>query len=439
MKRSYEMNRKIKNIKLLSGLVIMLFMSGCQLRDIPPDIAVGIETLLDDAIDKLADQSEDWRATLEELESKLIEEGQDTLRNEVSNLISRSIAQAGVEFRCNVKFMGDYVRVGLIRIAAQFFGRDGPQVEPEFCNAVPIAVDRESVPDNVKQLEFYGYNFDQDTDLRVFLERKGLASLDVTDQLDIPTTFAMTLKFGAGGVQLDDKSDRFVLKCGGRKISSVAVIQPDPPVCETKTVRTPSQDVGPFVPPRVGGDRDFKGHGPRVNVWVEVFPEPTRVRAKVTMHAIETKSDFTEVSGSTFFDIFSPPAGFRITNIVSPSELRAAFSYTDRSHGADEKQLGAGGIVERVVTFGDTGGNEAGSETRVQLVRFNRMAVSLTQTGDCVLDTNLRALQADGMISAATLSHVMPAIEREEQRRRIELQRMGFRVLSGPRGLVVEP
>jgi len=334
--------------------------------------------VLDDAIDALQNASADRQKVLQEAQQKLPQDS--AIRKELDTLAKRSIAQAGVELRCDADVIRTQILRALEGIKAGLLKESVPKLEPALCQVVPLGVDRGLVPDRLKQVEFYGYDFDTDPTLRVWLERAGQPRLDVTGKLGRPTHYAMTLKFGATGVQLDDRSERFALEWGGRTITTIAVFGRGTPVCGSKVEQLDGRKVT-FKPRRAGrGDADFHGHGPEVRTTVTLLPAPDVLRARVYMKARETRSDWTEASGYQDFELYRPPPGWAIKRL--PGTPQASHSYVDRDHNLDSYDLG-GGLVKRLEYVGDTSGNEAGTRTQVT-VFFNRIPVELRQTGNCV-------------------------------------------------------
>jgi hypothetical protein len=401
---------------LAAVLLIVTVAGGCLFGGLKTQLAdttTKTVNVLDDAIDALQTQSSAWQTILQEAQSKLTDAAQSTIRNEIGNLITRSIAQAGVEFRCNADFIGARVRQQLIRIKAKLLGQTVPPAEPAICQVVPIAVDRSLVPDRIKQIEFYGYDFNEAKNLAVFLESAG-GRVNVTDKLDRPTHYAMTLKFGANGIQLDASSQRLVLEWDNRQISSMAVIQPATPVCVSKLVTLPIEAKVTFMPPHTKGDRDFSGNGPTVNLTVVLVVNPQSVSAYVFMRAKETKSDWTTAEGSKTFPLNTPDSGWRIDRVVG--NLSAAHRYTDGNHEVDSFDLGSGGPVKRLEFVGDRKGDEAGTQTKVDIT-FNVLRVELTQTADCVPDSAVRTLRNNGLINPRTFTRLEPGVNREIHRR----------------------
>jgi hypothetical protein len=162
----------------------------------------------------------------------------------------------------------------------------------------------------------------------------------------------------------DTKGNDVGIKTGVRVHFNPITIETETSEIAFKTTRldpTPK-----FVPSRIRGDRDFGGHGPRVNVSASISVQnQTEIWARIWMNAKETESDWTEVLGSTNYMVYrhSQPI-----EIVSGTYSQA--SYTDTDHEDDDLPLGADELVSRFVCTGDTGGDEAGTRTGV-VVHFN--------------------------------------------------------------------
>lgn len=133
--------------------------------------------------------------------------------------------------------------------------------------------------------------------------------------------------------------------------------------------------VGPlpkFVPQHVNGDREFAGHGPRVEVSARIYVRNTyELWTTIWMRARETQSDWTEATGSTNYLLYRHDRP--IQAIVS--DTYSAHTYVDTDHADDEFALGPNDLVERFVCTGDTGGSEAGTRTGVT-VHFNPIDIT---------------------------------------------------------------
>jgi hypothetical protein len=413
-----------RSARLVCILVFLGSASGCGLVDaIKSFIAPAKNAVADavSAIDKatnaLANQSADWQQVLKDLEGQLTQEAESTVRNDVANILSRSISQGGVELRCDGDFLRNRVREALLGLKAKLLGQAVPPPGPALCQVVPVAVDRAAVPDHVKQLEFYGYDFDTTQDIHVFLESTGGARDDVTNALDRPTHYAMTVKFGGNGVNLQPNSQRFVLQWSGKDISTVAVIQPETPVCQSKVDNILPSNVT-YRPPKMGpGDAEFGGHGPHVTVTVLLTTTSKAVSATVTMDAQETQADWTHASGSQEFALYNSPPGWRVDQLVGPKE--STLDYTDNTTNVDDHfDRPAGEPARHFKIVGDTGGSEAGTRTGVDIA-FNELHVTLVQDEHCVADRALIDVRRAGLLTDATFSRLHGAADGEAERRRI--------------------
>lgn len=149
------------------------------------------------------------------------------------------------------------------------------------------------------------------------------------------------------------------------------------------TVATvPSQRIYPpgpiFLPPRVGpGDADFAGHGPDVVADATLSGVGTRnLTVQLSMTAVETRNDFTRVSGdSGVVLIYRAPVGECIQSVSRGTfdELR----YVDTDHAVDSftGQV-SGSFVQSWEAVGDTSGNEAGTKTGVSIFTHNLTVTS---------------------------------------------------------------
>lgn len=140
-------------------------------------------------------------------------------------------------------------------------------------------------------------------------------------------------------------------------------------------------DINPtpfFIPPRVGGDGDFGGNGPRVQVSARLsIRNANELWVSLYMQAKETRADWTQVEGSADYLIFRDPQFKRIVRIVS--DVQSFHSYTDTGHGTDLLELPAGELVRQFECVGDTKGKEAGTRTGVR-AHFNPVTIEV-ETG----------------------------------------------------------
>ncbi len=143
--------------------------------------------------------------------------------------------------------------------------------------------------------------------------------------------------------------------------------------CPIVTATVPSQTML-FVPPHVRGDREFDGHGPciRFSYDLRVQDEGTTLLGSYFMHAYECsafnapQSDFTAAEGSRSTMLFSAGPGSRIRSYGVTNGQDE--SYRDTNHSDEFIAYPGNSPLLSLQFTGDTGGDESGTETGVQIV-----------------------------------------------------------------------
>ena len=167
------------------------------------------------------------------------------------------------------------------------------------------------------------------------------------------------------------------------------------------TVQVMPSTIGPYCPSKLlGGDREFGGHGPEIWAWIKLkIVDKKYIDAEVYMHARETTSDWSETDGTWTKRIYTAPAGFQISailsgnysevhyvskpgvNAFSPAGLAQALG---GARGADVP-FKDDGLVRRWNIVGDTGGGDISDDdnphddTQVA-VQLNTMRLKLVKT-----------------------------------------------------------
>ena len=167
------------------------------------------------------------------------------------------------------------------------------------------------------------------------------------------------------------------------------------------TVQVMPSTIGPYCPSKLlGGDREFGGHGPEIWAWIKLkIVDKKYIDAQVYMHARETTSDWSETDGTWTKRIYTAPAGFQISailsgnysevhyvskpgvNAFSPAGLAQALG---GARGADVP-FKDDGLVRRWNIVGDTGGGDISDDdnphddTQVA-VQLNTMRLKLVKT-----------------------------------------------------------
>jgi len=390
--------------KILTILIIVSLLAGCNLIDNLKSLFSSetskVVQVLDQAISSLDAQSANWQEILNKAMEDLPDQVSNTVRSDVSNLLQRTVAAASGEVRCDVDFFRVRVQQWLQEIKAKYLGSAQPVMEPNICSVVPTAVDLSLSPNQRNLIEFFGYDFDQ-AQMQVLLKSTNGSLVDIAQHLQKQTHYHMTLNLGSNGVQFDRNCESVTLRWNNIDISTVSVIQPTTPICETSYKEIAPNNIT-FIPSHYGnGDSEYNGHGPNTNCYVSLTNHGDHIVAKIFMDAKETKSDWTEARGSKDYIIYNADPDKTIEKIVSPSN--ASMSYRDTNHEND--LFGGNGCISSFNFVGDTSDDEAGTRTCVT-VAFNPIRIQLKEKGNCVSTMMLKTLNEQKQISPKLIEHV---------------------------------
>lgn len=364
--------------------VFMIPLLACGLGGLPETLdenARRIDNTLKDAIRSLEISSKDWARVVEETRTQLIAEGHIAIAQDLDRVLQRGITASGVEFRCNVDFIGERMKEELTRLRNSLLGRE-TVVPPTICKVDPLSIELSdrSVPLYVNSIQIAGYNLDVSPQPQILLaEPDGLQNVTY-EAIDNPSPYYMTLNLGANGIRFTSVSQRLLIRWNGGE-QTIGVIQPHQPLCQTRTETIPGSQYT-YRPPHTRGDKEFSGHGPRVWVKVSLSNHGTDISATIHMQAKETKEDWTTAEGNTTIPLYTAPSGYRIKQLLVSTEDEMA--YTDDSNASDDFQRASGGPVAHYNVVGDTeSGNDAGDRTQVT-VTFNPLHIELEQANNCI-------------------------------------------------------
>ena len=117
-----------------------------------------------------------------------------------------------------------------------------------------------------------------------------------------------------------------------------------------------------LCPQHIGGDREYKGHGPEVTIRSELYTQNAgrELYIDINMHQIETRSDWSEAQLSRNFRLYTAPFGRVITTILN-GDVSDHF-YVDTDHAVD-RFFPSDNLVQEYRVIGDTKGNDIGNCT----------------------------------------------------------------------------
>jgi len=385
-------------------VTVMVTMAACDLVDTntPTQRAAAA---IDGAIAQITNQSSQWQAVLQNTVAQLTDQAQSTIRNEVQNLLDRTVAVTIANFQCGiVDFLSTRVIEHLQAIKAHVLGQPVPTRHPTFCQPVPSSVDVNLVKSNrPDHVDFFGYDFDTTPGIKVYLESTNGSRVDVTSKLIMNTAFQVTVPFGANGVQLTSQSKAIRLNWSGTDYGSIAVLQPSIPLCIESAVSSNTfGKTTSFIPALIAGDSDFwqggnvfNGPSPlQVGLTVTTTVTQHAVTASIGMRAAELTGDTTTVSGETTNVLYQAPLGGRIESVIAgggsfawstPATGKVFGDTTQRMTNGPDKvvtTVDIGGFTGGPITFpggrGSDPGHAAGTTAGVE-VTWNSLTVKVLQ------------------------------------------------------------
>lgn len=409
---------------LISALLILpvVLLTGCGISDALNNLTgqVGNSTtktvnILDDAITALGQNSADWQKILADTRDKLTDAAQSTVRTEVSQALDRAVATTSTEFRCDVDFLRTRVREDLISIKAKFLGQQVPSLQPSLCNVIPSAIDLNLDQSRRNILEFYGYNFDTTPPLQLVLENADGSTHDVSQFLAKPTYYHMTVNLGGAGVQLDGNSEKFHLRWQDQELSTLSVLQPTTPVCESKSIDPVPAKIS-FVPEHTGGDTNFGG-----NIAVDSTIAVDRwfastgvgVSAVINVKLRENGGDHTAASTFQLVNLYTPDPGWDVEQLtIGQKTTEFHYTHTDTPSNIDSFDTGGQGPVMHLDFEGlNSGDGGAGSKAKVTIT-FNPLRMVVTQHGNCVSPIVVNLAGKNGNLSTNTQTRLNGILSR---------------------------
>lgn len=230
----------------VSGLFcigLTMLLQGSMCLPSPQPIVDQVTQVFNTALAQLGSSSTQWQMTLNNLENNLVQQGQQTLANQVQSLITRSTAGAFVELKCTVDFFHARLSEDLRALLDGFQGRPVPPPSPHFCNADPSAIDLRLTPgQRPATLNVYGYNLST-TNVTVTVENQNGSHANAGGYFNVPNEYLAT--FNIVGYPFSTQNQRVVLSLSNGEKWTVGIDQAascggiGQPCCATGTACNP--------------------------------------------------------------------------------------------------------------------------------------------------------------------------------------------------------
>jgi len=352
------------------------------------------------------------QSILDDLDDKIIGEAREIIDTDVAELASNTIAVTGIEFRCNVDFLGNRVKRKLEQLKRKLLFKKPLPIEPVICQVVPPIVDMSVSANERNKITISGYDLKKDGDLKMYLVNDSSNEVDYTTEYSASTLYQGIINLGANGIPINQSSKRLELRFGDDVISEVPIIHAFADICETKTI---TKSVDPFTcrPTKyfISDQKIYDLYDklnieaynvtcglswkvvPKVEVFVNLIKYSNYIEAetkmqmsgKVLFQPFFTKSNI-RTSGTTISRIYSAPSGFKIQKVLGITSDSIVYSDTDI---ADDQFTGSKGLVQSFIIKGQQSKDDC--ETGVK-VRLKNLEIELVEIEDCVQERSLIGL-----------------------------------------------
>lgn len=194
-----------------------------------------IDLAFGDAIDKIEQQSKDWQQVVKDLEKEIKDDVSNIIKNELTNFTQTTISSIGVEFRCDVKFINDFVVKKLKKIRNDFRQSAGFSplpvlIRPTVCSPVPSVINLK-----VEEVVFFGYDLIKGQ-VKLIMEYKDGKKEDITDKyLNFLSEFKCNVIIGGGGLKPLAEHKRILLECSSCSVKFLSEVPFNVPPIEKKS------------------------------------------------------------------------------------------------------------------------------------------------------------------------------------------------------------
>ena len=361
------------NICLLISLLLSgMGLGGCNILDPVKDPIKEAVAVIDNGIRDIQQNSVMWSSILQRVANQLPREVSETIRVDAQTLANRSIQTAGVEFRCDVDFLGNRAIQGLQRLKAELLNQSVPPVTPAFCVLDFPSIDLQVDPSSWSTVILSGYDLDvkdrTNSLLTILLLTQQGTTIPLPEaQIGRTTHYQVALNLGGMASQFYSNHVVKLLVSwnGSNEGYPQIIVIPWQPQQVTETVMIGT--TGPYYPPNTHGDGDFDtddGNATSLVLEGQMQKTDQYLQNRMHMYAREPGGDNTAVDGwSAWSRAYTAPQGWRIVEVrpSNNSYLTAQVTVHDRLTYSRP----AGEIVDFFEAWVDREGDEAGTWTRV--------------------------------------------------------------------------
>ncbi len=347
----------------------MAMLPGCSFfNQLQLDLEEAIR-LLDRAINTLQEDLANVEAVVTRVAHDFPEQVNETVRTSLQNLALRTVAQVGVEVRCDVDFLGRRVLEVLIALRVELLG--GPSavpLPPALCSAVPAQISLRDAAENRSEVSFYGYDLDhRDRNGNLvqvaLLRRNGERYVVPESAVGRTSHYQITLNAQQVACELQDAVKIQLLYDGvpmGAQ-GEVTISSWSPRMTETPW----NLGVFSLYPDLTGGaDGDLFSHDDEpflvvVRVEFRITPDRHRIEMRGYLRLFEERDNWTELSRESSWEVgYQAPPNQVIIGFTpnAGTSIEAQVNY----QGLILLNRPAGEVVSSISVWGDHDGDEPG-------------------------------------------------------------------------------
>lgn len=349
-------------------LWLVTLLAGCGfLNQLQLDIEEAIR-ILDRAINELQEDFTNLEAVVTRVAHDFPEQVNETVRTSLQHLALRIVGQVGVEFRCNIDFLGARVLSVLIALRTELLG--GPPAEPlppALCSAVPAQISLRDAAENRSEVSFYGYDLDhRDRNGNLvqvaLLRRNGERYVVPESAVGRTSHYQITLNAQLVACELRD-AVKIQLLYDGVPMGAQGEVTVSPWL--PRMTETPwNFGVFPLYPDHTGGDGDLFSHDNEpflvvVRVEFRITPDRHRIEMRGFLRLFEERDDWTELSRESSWEVgYQAPPNQVIVGFTpnAGTSVEAQVNY----QGVILLNRPAGEVVSSITVWGDRDGDEPG-------------------------------------------------------------------------------
>lgn len=378
--------RATRRRRLVTGVVALslaVTLTGCGLGD-TVNRAV---SAIDQAIDDITVQSQDWQVTLNHMTDDLPREARALIQNDLVQLAERAAGAVTTGVQCIVDMLGKRVVEGLRSLRAQLLDEPYDPPPPSVCQFTPAEVNLGAGPETYQTIRIYGYDMDSSKPLHASVRTKSGTITDISDKLRQQTKYLSVLDLQ--DVQFPSNADLLTVSGANDGLGQLPVLQPVPPKCKTQERHAAPVDRR-VAASLVRGDAEFFGNGPLTTASFAVANTGDALQATLSVSAQEQVPALyappgtwwngdTYAEGSSTWPLWEAPDGWQIVSYTPAAPVE---SYVARDTSTDTHFLPASGgsIVKAWTVVGDTPGVDVGVDNGTSVTAsFSTLHVVIAQ------------------------------------------------------------